>query len=109
MIPVPTRSPRRPLSVPGGAPAGATCPGLFPSSDGPAAPYGAQPFVTVEPGRLPSDAPGVIIRITVLHLGGREICAEDARDMGLTAGAIVGPREWAVLLGHGGKVWGRVG
>lgn len=31
------------------------------------------------------------IRITVLHLGGREICAEIARDMGLTAGAIVGP------------------
>ena len=25
------------------------------------------------------------------HIGGREICAEDARDMGLTAGAIVGP------------------
>ena len=49
------------------------------------------------------------IRITVLHLGGREICAKDARDMGLTAGAIVGPREWAVLLGHSGKVWGRVG
>ena len=47
------------------------------------------------------------IRITVLHLGGREICAENARDMGLTAGAIVGPREWAVLLGHSGKVWGR--
>ena len=94
----PLSPPRRPSSR-----------GLFPSSDGPAAPYGAQPFVTVEPGRLPSDAPGATIRITVLHLGGREICAEDARDMGLTAGAIVGPREWAVLLGHSGRVWGRVG
>lgn len=69
----------------------------------------ANPPEPVEPGRLPSDAPGATIRITVLHLGGREICAEDARDMGLTAGAIVGPREWAVLLGHSGKVWGRVG
>ena len=98
----PLSPPRRPSSR--GGTAGATCPGLFPSSDG-----ALPPHPTVEPGRLPSDAPGATIRITVLHLGGREICAEDARDMGLTAGAIVGPREWAVLLGHGGKVWGRVG
>ena len=89
----PLSPPRRPSSR-----------GLFPSSDG-ALPQ----HPTVEPGRLPSDAPGATIRITVLHLGGREICAKDARDMGLTAGAIVGPREWAVLLGHSGKVWGRVG
>ena len=52
---------------------------------------------------------GADLRGTVLHLGGREICAEDARDMGLTAGAIVEPREWAVLPGHSGRVWGRVG
>lgn len=40
------------------------------------------------------------IRITVLHLGGREICAEDARDMGLRHGETIGPRTWAVLLGQ---------
>ena len=34
------------------------------------------------------------IRITVLHLGGREICAEDARDMGIRNGETIGRRLW---------------
>ena len=82
---------RRPSSH--GGTAGATCPGLFPSSDG-----ALPPHPTVEPGRLPSDAPGVII--TVVGLGPRSLTADEASDMGLRHGETIGPRTWDVLVAY---------
>ena len=68
---------------------------LSPTSDG-----ALPPHPTVEPGRLPSDAPGATIRITVAGLGPRSLTADEARDMGIRHGETIGPRTWAVLLGQ---------